>query len=38
MEDRKSWQIKDESILEGLISLMELTDEEKNALIRLESS
>jgi len=31
-EDRKSWDIKGEAILDDLISLMNLTDEEKSAV------
>ena len=33
MEDRKSWAVKDEAVLEDLVSLMALTDEEKSALV-----
>ncbi len=32
MEDRKSWNIKDEAILDDLVNLMDVTAEEKNAL------
>lgn len=32
MEDRKSWAIKDEAILEDLVTLMGLTEAEKKAL------
>ena len=32
MQDRKSWEIKDEAILDDLVSLMGLTDEEKSAV------
>jgi len=32
MEDRKSWDIKDEAILDDLIALMGLTDEEKKTM------
>jgi len=32
MEDRKSWDIKDEAILDDLVALMGLTDDEKKAM------
>lgn len=32
MEDRKSWDVKDESILDDLVLLMGLTDDEKKAM------
>ena len=32
MEDRKSWEIRDEAILSDLVALMGLTDDEKQAL------
>lgn len=32
MEDRKSWDIKDEAILDDLVALMGLTDAEKSAI------
>lgn len=32
MEDRKSWDIKDEAILDDLVTLMGLTDEDKSTL------
>jgi hypothetical protein len=32
MEDRKSWDIKNDTILDDLVTLMGLSDEEKNAL------
>ncbi len=37
MDDRKSWDIKDESILEDLATLMGLTDEEKQAVAACQS-
>ena len=33
MEDRKSWAIKDDAILDELVSLMNFSDEEKQALL-----
>lgn len=33
MEDRKSWTIKDEAILDDLVQLMKITDDEKSILV-----
>lgn len=36
-EDRKSWAVKDEAILDDLVALMNLTDEEKSAVTACKS-
>ncbi|MBE7470095.1 MAG: Globin-coupled histidine kinase [Anaerolineales bacterium] len=38
MNDRKSWEIKDEAILADLVALMGLTDEEKSAMAACKSA
>lgn len=38
MEERKSWQVKDEAVLEDLVVLMGLTDDEKAVLATLNDA